>query len=141
MEPVSAVGLASSIITFVEFSFKLVTGALEVYWSVDGTLEENARLERVIGDLNSIVDDLGKKGGGGSRNERAIRDLAVECQADAALLIDLLKSLKVPGRRTLWRSVATQWKALLKKDEIRDLKERLREYRSEIMLNLMLLLR
>jgi len=141
MEPVSAVGLASSIITFVEFAFKLVTGALEVYRSVDGTLEENARLERVIGDLNSIVDDLGKKGGGGCRSERAIRDLAVECQADAELLVDILKSLKVPGRRTLWKSVTAQWKALLRKDEITGLKERLREYRSEIMLNLMLLLR
>ncbi|KEZ45757.1 hypothetical protein SAPIO_CDS1557 [Scedosporium apiospermum] len=141
MEPVSAVGLASSIITFVEFAFKLVTGALEVYRSVDGTLEENARLERVIGDLNSIVDDLGKKGGGGCRSERAIRDLAVECQADAELLVDILKSLKVPGRRTLWKSVTAQWKALLRKDEITGLKERLQEYRSEIMLNLMLLLR
>ncbi|CAI4213161.1 unnamed protein product [Parascedosporium putredinis] len=120
MDPASAVGLASSILTFIDFSVKLVSGALEVYRSADGTLEENARLERVIGDFDVVAGELACQASGGTRAERSIRELALECRPDAELLVGLLRSLKVPGKRTLWRSVAAQ---------------------SEIMLNMVLLLR
>jgi len=140
MDPVSAVGLASSIITFVDFSWKLIAGSLEIYRSLDGSLQENARLEDVIDDLDSIAEDLEKTTSGRTKSERAIRRLAEECRSDAKVLLDILKQLKVP-KRSIWKSVYAKWRALRKREEVRDLKERLQEYRGEILINLTLLLR
>ena len=44
MDPITAVGLASSIITFVEFGFKLVDGAREIHLSTTGKTAHNAQL-------------------------------------------------------------------------------------------------
>lgn len=48
MDPITAVGLASSIITFVEFGFKLVDGAREIHLSTTGKTAHNATAEVVV---------------------------------------------------------------------------------------------
>jgi len=41
MDPATAIGLASGILSFVSFSTKLVSGAVKIYGSIDGALNED----------------------------------------------------------------------------------------------------
>ena len=47
MDPISAVGLASAILTFVELSAKLTRGTFEVYKSATGSSEGNLHFKNV----------------------------------------------------------------------------------------------
>lgn len=96
MDPVSAVGLASSVLTFVEFSWNLVGGAMEIYRSVDGTLVENARLDDVQDDLDSLSDLLSAQPTCKTRAERKIARVAKDCRADCKILQAFLKEMAGP---------------------------------------------
>lgn len=141
MDPASALGLAASVLTFVDFAWDLVAGAAEIYRSPNGTSDENARLEDVIDDLESVAESL--QDGGRSmktRAEKKIKRLAQDCQEDAEELLALLSKLRAKNKRSVWSSLMAKWKSLLNKEEIAELKERLREYRSDIVLNLTIII-
>ena len=141
MDPITAIGLAAAVIDFVGFSWGLVTGAREIYRSANGTLDENKHLEDIMGDLDSIADDLNETSPGGTRAERAIKQLAKDCQAESAALLVILGTLKVRGKKTVWKSLKAKFESLLAKEDVDELKGRLQEYRSEITTNLILVLR
>lgn len=141
MDPVSAIGLASNVVDFISFSWGLVMGAREIYRSASGTLDENAVLEDIIADLDSIAGDLSKAGPGRTRAERAIKQLAEDSHDEATDLLKTLRKLKIRGKKTAWKSVKAKFANLLAKDGVDELKGRLWEYRSQITTNLILVLR
>lgn len=141
MDPASAIGLAASILAFVEFSWELVAGTVEIYRSPDGTTDNNARLEDVIDDLESLVESLQSDVSVKTRTEKKIKRLAQDCQEDAETLLGLLSELKATGKkRSVWHSLTARWRGLVKKEEVTELKARLQDYRSEIMLNLTIII-
>ncbi|KAJ0115527.1 hypothetical protein J7T55_010349 [Diaporthe amygdali] len=142
MDPVSAVGLASSILTFVDFAWSLLGGAVEIYRSVDGTLDENARLDDVKDDLDSLSDLLGVKPPCKTKAERRIARIAEDCRDDSNTLRDLLAEIAGgKNKRAFWRSLKASWSSIRSRKEIADLKVRLQEYRSEVLLHVTMLLR
>lgn len=142
MDPVSAIGLASSVLTFVEFAWNLVGGATEIYRSVDGTLNENARLDDVQDDLDYLSDLLSVQPVCKTRAERKTARVAQECHADSKTLQTLLKEIAGPrNNRAVWRSLKASWMSIRSRKDVAELKTRLQEYRSEILLQVTLLLR
>lgn len=142
MDPLSAIGLASAIVAFVDFSWNLVTGTWEIYHSLDGVAAENARLEDVTDDLESLTQALEAKFPVKTKAEKNIQRLAEDCKEDAKTLKDLLDEMKAPGRRRFfWKSLNAKWKSILNKDEVARLKSQLQETRAEIQLNLTAILR
>lgn len=51
MDPLTALGLASNIVQFVDFASKLISQSHEIYQSADGALEDNVALEHVAKNL------------------------------------------------------------------------------------------
>lgn len=142
MDPTSAVGLASSVLTFVEFAWNLIAGAVEIYRSVDGILNESARLDDIQDDLDSLSDSLSVQPTCKTRAERKIVRVADDCRADSKALQSLLKELKGPrNNRAIWRSLKASWLNIRSRKDVAELKDRLQEYRSEVLLQLTLLLR
>ena len=139
MDPITAVGLASSILTFIDFGYKIVTGTLEVLKT--GSLSENTHITIVINDLQAIVKPLARKPTGKSDNEIALRDLAKQCQEVSQKLTDLLETLKADPKSSSWKSVKVVLRSMWKKGEVAELEERLSKYRSEIMVRLVAILR
>ena len=58
MDPFAALGLADNICQFVDFGYKLVSGASELYNSVDGTLSANNILAAIAQDLTNLCTEL-----------------------------------------------------------------------------------
>lgn len=142
MDPLSAIGVASAIVAFLDFSWNLVTGTWEIYHSLDGVAAENARLEDVTDDLESLTQALDTGFPIKTKTEKNIQQLASYCKEDAKTLKDLLEEMKAPGRRRLfWKSLNAKWKSILNKDEVARLKSQLQESRAEIQVNLTAMLK
>lgn len=142
MEPASAIGLASSIITFIDFSSKLISGAV-IYYSANGAPQENVRIQDMVNDLDSITNELSRHNSLGSKLERDVHHLAQDCLEDCKELSRLLGKLQIsPGaRRKSWKSFKASWTGLRSKGQITELRDRLQEYRSEILLKVSLMLK
>ncbi|KAK4463658.1 hypothetical protein QBC42DRAFT_265318 [Cladorrhinum samala] len=141
MDPLTAVAFAGTIITFVDFSWSLLTGTYDVYGSSTGMTQQNARINDIISDLRDVSADL--EGGlpVNSKHEKALRDLAAECSELAEELAALLKRLKRDEKKnSLWSSLKVKWASLMKAGDVEDMMERLWDYRSQIMLRLSLIL-
>ncbi|KAJ3544739.1 hypothetical protein NM208_g2898 [Fusarium decemcellulare] len=141
MDPVTAISLASSIITFIDFGTELITGAIEIYHAPDGTSAADAHLQDVLGDLSDLVEELEKSFHASTKAEKNIKRLARECGEDAKELQTILRGLKMTGRRTPWKSVKAKWMRMRAESDVEELRERLSESRADILLNLTLVLR
>src|SRR5580692_2925658 len=103
MDPITAVGFAASILTFIDFGYKIVTGTLEVFKT--GTTSENAHISVVINDFHAVVKPLSRQPPSESDHEKALKALAIECQELSRELVSLLERLKTAPDGSKWKSV------------------------------------
>jgi len=103
MDPITAISFASSILTFVDFGLKIVTGTLEVVKS--GTLVHNSNIAIVINDFHDVVSSLGRHPLGTSAHELALKELATKCQQVSQKLIELLDTLRTSPNSSTWQGM------------------------------------
>lgn len=139
MDPITAVGFAASILNFIDFSHKLISGTLEVIKS--GSTSENAHVSVVINDLHAVTKELDKCPPGNSKHDEALNTLASECKVLSEELQKLLEKLKVTAKNSKWKSIKTTLRSMWKKGEVAELEGRLDTYRSQILLRLVLILK
>lgn len=140
MDPITAIGLASSILTFVDFATQIVIGTFEVYTSATGTTDENARIDTIISDLRDVTDDLDSSLVGNTKHEKALRRLASKCETLSDELLRILKDLAVAGGNSTWKSLKVIMKSMRKEKKVVKMEKQIGEYRSEILLRLTLML-
>lgn len=138
MDPITAIGLASAIITFIDFAHKIVTGADELY--KNATTEENKHTENIVNDLDDAATDLTNLPGK-TKHEKALNNLAENCKDISRELHSLLKKLTVSGDHTKWKALKVAIHNVLKESEVTKLVARLDKYRGEILLQLSLMLK
>lgn len=139
MDPVTAIGLASAILTFVDFSWSLVRGADEIYRSPTGTSKENASVNTIIADLKEVTDGIDTDIQGHGKHEKALAALAKECEGLSKDLLQVLgKIRKKDGSKRATLKAALR--SMTKEKEIVSIEKRLGEYRAEIVLRLNMML-
>lgn len=121
MDPLSALGMAASIIQFVDFTTKLFNEAREVYHSASGSSPSVHTLASLSAELSALSksfspDDLKSLGLG--RVAAQCSDIAKEIQ----LLVKKL-TLEKPSDG-YWRNFAVALKTVLNKEKIEDLGKR-----------------
>lgn len=138
MDPLSVVGLVSGIITFIDFSWKLVNGANDIYESASGATKENVHISTVIEDLDNLTRDLdvGVRDLGDTGRDHALRKLTAGCQELSDELLTILSKLRVTENNSSWRALKVKWDSMRKRREIMSIRDRLRDYQSEITLQL-----
>ncbi|KAI9767609.1 MAG: hypothetical protein M1839_004466 [Geoglossum umbratile] len=129
MDPITALTIASTIVTFVDFATKIVTGTYQVYNSVSGTTEENAHIDTIISDLREVTDDLDSD-----------LELASKCEKLSGELLCLLENLAASGNHSTWKSLKVKIMSMHKEKEVARIEKRLGDYRSQILLRLTLIL-
>lgn len=58
LDPLTAAGLASTILQFIDFTYKIVSGAAEIYKSSSSTAESTLNAQIVTKDLQSLIEKL-----------------------------------------------------------------------------------
>src|SRR4051794_29327999 len=95
MEPLVALGLVSNILSFIDFSMKLLRGTREIHGSLSGTLEENSSRELVAREMKKFSSKLLAPDASNLIGEdKELCMLAAECRALSSQLADLLEKIK-----------------------------------------------
>ncbi|EPE09112.1 nacht nucleoside triphosphatase [Ophiostoma piceae UAMH 11346] len=157
MDPISALGLASNIIQFVDFASQLVTTGLDIYKSSHGATRENAALEVSVTQLKNFTASLkvvhADHGKPSLRQSvsiptelvyqhkelsaphiATIQTVASECSLLCAETLSIVNGLKVPHDTSFrrLRAMAATVKTFYRGKEIKDLDERLRNQQARL---------
>ncbi|KAK3689146.1 hypothetical protein B0T22DRAFT_536141 [Podospora appendiculata] len=137
MDPVTAIGLASGILSFLNFSTSLVQGAISIHDSLDGDLEQNRSLELVVGEMKQLStlllspDDSTLVG-----PEKGLCGLASECRALSSKLLELLGKIKPKDSSSKTQSLWSALKNKMYEKEKIELEQRLDYCRGGLELHL-----
>ncbi|EEY13976.1 conserved hypothetical protein [Verticillium alfalfae VaMs.102] len=120
MDPVSAAGFASSLITFIDFSYKLIHGSVDLYKSAAGATDGNVRISSIVEDLRKITETISTPAPPehNGPHSRELNKLALECQDISRELADILETLKRRDGNKAWRSLEAAWKSMRKSDKV-----------------------
>ncbi|KAL2858800.1 hypothetical protein BJX68DRAFT_262337 [Aspergillus pseudodeflectus] len=140
MDALAAVGLASNIISFIDFSCELITGARDIYKSGDGRTSENATLESILVDLEDFSQGLITDLKATTSNEKALLRLSTDCLRLSQELSSVLAKLKASGGNRKWKSLRTKWASMRKERDISSMESRLSSYRGQILIRLQFML-
>ena len=146
LDPLTAISLSGSILQFVDFGGKIVSGSYEIYRSGKGALQENLEIENITKEVNRLnVKILSFRTdyppsphlNALSQDDASLRELAQSCKLVADDLLDMLQQLKTRPSSThsrKWTSfrtaVASQtpWN----KDKVLSLEKRLHRIQEHI---------
>ncbi|RSL42514.1 hypothetical protein CEP51_016472 [Fusarium floridanum] len=134
-DPLTALGTASAIITFLEFSWKLLANTRAVYQSATGLYaskngenDENMLLALVAKDVKTLGDAVIASPAAGNDME----DLVRTSQGIAEDLLKALDKLKVKGDKTVWKSVTVALKDVWGKSKVEDFSRRLAKLQVQV---------
>ncbi|KAL4799962.1 hypothetical protein BDV19DRAFT_354101 [Aspergillus venezuelensis] len=140
MDPLSAIGLASNILQFIEFGTEICVTIHEVATSATGLTQENEHIQMAVKDLSVATDGLATSVKGNSRHEAELTQLAGSCKTLSDELMGILSKLKTKKGDGLLGSVRIAWKSTTKKNKIASIKARLADYRAQLIFRLNILL-
>jgi hypothetical protein len=138
MDPFAAIGLASSVVQFVDFSAKLLGVANTIRRSESGSTAENEHLAFVVRQMKkfSYALELKKEGHPQSDEEQSLELLASECYILSEELLHLLESIKAKNPRSLRESARAAIANACTKKEKDELRRRLHECSNQLNLHL-----
>jgi len=141
-EPLTIIGLASNIISFVDFGFKLVSGAKNVRDSLHGTTPEINELEQTLARVQRLSAQLQSEAVTEpqqlSQYEKDILGTVNECNALAKDIAKRTKNLKVRdnARFKLWEYGKVALSEIFDTKEIEDLRRRLDKVEQRLRFNI-----
>lgn len=133
MEAVAAVGLASSIITFIDASGKLIATAKQVYQSADGCSEEASTREAVNRSMQEISKKLLRPG---LFVNQGLHDLALECQRLSSEIIAVSDTTKAAKAGSVRAAISAGLRGFTKNSTLLRLEDRLGHCKTQIVLEL-----
>jgi hypothetical protein len=137
MDPLTALGLASNILQFLDFACKLVSSTRKIYSSPSQTSDESQFLH---GIAQHIVDLSNKfiipTTSGTGFIDKKLRDIATECENVSSQLLDVIRDLEAKNN-TLWSSFLVALKEVWHREEIGALMKKLSKL--QVLLNTHLL--
>jgi hypothetical protein len=129
MDPLTALGLASNIVQFVDFTSKIISATHSLYRSAAGAKTEHSELEKVAKSLRSLADQATppsfQKTKSLSAEDLALIELGELCRGVSDELLCVLQSLKVKGSKRGWKSFYQALRSEWKQREIAALQIRL----------------
>lgn len=142
MDPLTAIGLASNILSFIDFSVSLFKSAKEVHDSTNGTLDDNRSRETVVREMEQLSSQLLTcQAANHSGGNEALENLARECHYTSVQLISLLQKIKPKDAGSKCDSILSALRNKLYDKDREDLEARLAQYRSQLELQLSFLSR
>lgn len=144
MDPISALSLASNVVQFLDFGIKLVSKTHEIYNSAEGAEVRNIELDAIAQNFVSLSQRVKNRSRkvcayATSDDEMALQAMTEQCNKIGEELIRALQKAKVQGAHKQWKSVRQALKSVLGRDKIQDLYDRLKQYREQIVVVLLVI--
>ncbi|RAH54201.1 hypothetical protein BO85DRAFT_428055 [Aspergillus piperis CBS 112811] len=127
MDPLTAVGLASNIISFVDFTTQVISRCEELYRSASGATTENLELEELATNIRRLAEETRC-----TKKDKILESLSSQCISVSDELIALLNSVKVKSDRRGWASIHQALKSVWKQSDIDDLQQRLNRIQAQL---------
>jgi hypothetical protein len=132
MDPITAIGLQ-----FIDYGAKVVTGAIEIYGSASGSIEESRNSETIVTEMRLFAARLHPpKNTQLSGEERALCKLATECEGLAKQICDLLEKIKPKNQKSKGSSLIASFRTKMYEGERRKLEQQLSHCRAQLGLQL-----
>jgi hypothetical protein len=148
MEPLSALSIATSVIQFVDFSSKIISGSLEIYKSGHAELSEHSNIRCVTTKLEELAGGLEKSlklddstNSHMSQNDLGLLDLCKGCKTVSDELIAALDKFTRKGKLGKFSSVSQALRSHWSKQHIATLQKRVDSFRQQLMINILVSLR
>lgn len=137
MDPLTAIGLVSNILSFIDFSVRLLKGAKEVHGSQHGVLEENRSRETIVREMQQmsarmLVSESPEK----ADDNSSLGVLARECHGLSVQLISLLEKIKPKDSGSTTQSLLSALRNKINDSERASLEARLGDCRAQLHLEL-----
>jgi predicted nucleic acid-binding Zn-ribbon protein len=138
MDPLSAIGLVSGVITFIDFGYKVISAATEVHASATGSTAANKHIEFLNTRMEAVASDLAvaKSTRGMSADTQRMSELAGQCLELSTDLKKLLNKLRTNNPKSKRQVLSTIVKNVMKKDQKKELEARLDQCRQQLHLQL-----
>ncbi len=128
VDPFTALGVAGNIITLVDFTWKLFSGAYTIYHSESGTSDKNAVLEVIARNVSSLSSAVMME----HAHSRELQSLATESQRVAEKILSALEKLKVNGSKSRWASLKVALEEIWSHSEIDSLETTLSKLQTQV---------
>ncbi|KAI4684295.1 uncharacterized protein J4E84_006283 [Alternaria hordeiaustralica] len=143
MDPISALSIATSVVTFIDFTVKVVLLGHEIYQ--EGTTVGVSEIEHRAQELKSWVNGLrapisGRKDSLKDEYEAFDRIIAGCAEVGTEIIKYLEDLIPKANKRSVWKSVNIALRTILKKEQIEGLVSRLEGYQQDLSLRLLALL-
>ncbi|KAK6955382.1 hypothetical protein Daesc_003017 [Daldinia eschscholtzii] len=135
-DPFTALGTASSILTLVEFTWKLLTNTYTTYKSTTGGDDSNRILSLIAEDVTRFAEAISMA----HDCEDGLRELVEEARSISRELLEVLEKLQVRGIKTAWKSFVVTLNELWQSSEVKTLSERLIKLQNAIIFHMQKLL-
>jgi len=136
MDPITAISLAGTIATFVDFAIKVTDRTREVYSSPCGTsaqvLAAETTTNRIIQNLQLLRSE---KALALSRDvDQTLVDMSAECEVVAEDMLRILGKLQNTGKRSPVTAVKLAFRSIASQRQVDELSSRLKNLQSLIQL-------
>lgn len=135
MDPVSAIGLASSVVQLITFSTDIISKSREIHRSAAGSLVENVELETIARTLQSQSRRLAVHASKDRFPSVTSKDIVACCEQvrkSSKKLIDIVEGLRGDAASSRWKSFYQALKSVWKEQDIADYLRRLEMHRRQI---------
>ena len=144
MDPVTALGVAGNVITFVDLGTRIFSASRQVFRK--GQVEEHIDFELVVEDLGKVSQDLEKSLRSPEDGRKTIqseydvllRRLAKRSQEICHEISELLNKISLKDRQSRWSSLRAAVKTVWNEDRIDALQKRLDEIRQELIISVLM---
>jgi len=137
MDAISALGVAGTVVQFVQFATALVNNVREIHRSASGASLATQELEAIHSTLSQFSKDLrDSPPGGPSRYGKELEVLVERCKDDCDQLLKLADQLKVESgeKKRWWKSFQKAMLELWTQKDVEDLRQRISDSQASMVL-------
>jgi ankyrin repeat protein/energy-coupling factor transporter ATP-binding protein EcfA2 len=140
-DPLTALGLAASIVQFISFTSSLISKTSEISNTAQGATVEIIELKAIATNITTLNAEIlppssprgnDKQSRKAAKSGELLRELCTGCEEVSKKLLDVLEKLECEGGRSKWKSFRQALKTVWKESEIEALSKRLERYRGQI---------
>lgn len=137
MDPLTALGLAANILTFIDFGAKLITSATEIYESGKGSKREDEAGETAANEMRKMASKLLPPSNSKfAAHDKALCQLATECHALSERILSLFEKIKAKDPSSKKQALWAAAKGKIYEKQKLDLQTALNNCRSQLHLEM-----